>query len=270
MTQIIGEISNNHCGNRQLMAAMIEALADVGVDAAKFQSYRAHKLRKDYPDYEREYEYYRKHQLSEEDHLCLINKCEDCGIEFLTTVFDLDMVDMLARIAVDTVKIASPDANSWKMIGKCLDNFQHLIISTGMHSLTELDDLLNFIGPDRQRVTVLHCVSGYPIQDTQVNISRMEYIKDRGFNYGYSDHTVGTDAGKLAIAQGADVLECHFTLNKYLPGRDQFFAKGVDEMSELVKWNQQVELMTGRLPICLTEHEQASREKYCGRWGQNK
>lgn len=269
MTKIVAECCNNHMGDRRVMETMIKALADVGVDAAKFQSFRAHKLRHDYPDYEREYAYYKSHELSVEDHAFLMDRCEHYGIEFITTVFDLDFVDTLRNLGLKTVKIASPDANSWRLIDKCLANFDRVLISTGMHTVDEKLALEKHIWLKNSpaKTTMLHCVSGYPVALADVN---MEKINLNLLGRGYSDHTQGTDAGKLAIALGADVLECHFTLNPYLPGRDQAFAKTVDDMRELVEWNRTVALMMGKYNAPLTEQELANKAKYCGRWGDNR
>ncbi len=207
-TKIVAEIGNNHMGSRELMEAMIKSLAHIGVDAVKFQSFKADKLRKDYPNYEQEYMYYKQHELSEGDHVFLMQKCMEYGIEFITTAFDLDTVDMLKTLGLKTVKIASPDATSWSLIDKCLDNFDKVIISTGMHSVEELNKLMSYISiKDRHlKTTLLHCVSEYPASLHKVNMERMNYIRNNHLGYGFSDHTLGTEASKYAIALGAYIL----------------------------------------------------------------
>ena len=98
---------------------------------------------------------------------------------------------------------------------------------------------------------------------------RMQYIRDKGFQFGYSDHTLGTEAAKYAICLGAEYVEKHFTLNRYLPGRDQKMSTTIEEMSEIVKWSRAVELMHGVSDVFLYDEELKIRENYIGKWGSN-
>lgn len=268
MTRIIAEACNNHLGDRRVMEAMIKAAKDVGVDTIKFQSYKTDKLIREWPDYDTSYLYYKQHELSEEDHRWLIKKCEEHGIGFLTTVFDLDTVDFLADLGLIEVKIASPDANNWELIDKCLNNFEHVIISTGLHSQQEVCDLISYINSrwDHKHVTLLYCVSKYPAPYYNYNLKDMKFLGGRTKNYGLSDHTVGTDVAKLAIAQGAKIIEKHFTLNKYLPGKDQYFAGTVYDFKELVKWRDMVDAVTNA-PSWELDPGKISNRHYIGRWG---
>lgn len=272
MTELIGEISNNHMGDMMVAEAMIRELADIGVDTVKFQSYRADKLRKDYLDYEREYAYYKKHELSMADHAFLMERCKHYGVNFLTTVFDLDTVADLKRLGLERVKIASPDANSWSLIDRCLDSFKEVIISTGMHNSNELGDLKSYLITSgmADKVTLLHCVSEYPVYPLQVNMKRMQTLMYGPWKFGYSDHTPGINAPSLAIALGADVVECHYTLSRALPGKDHAFAKTRTFMEKLVAWRDAVTVMQGNYAPFMSTAESASREKFRGRWGDNR
>lgn len=270
MSKICAEVGNNHCGDRRLMQAMIEGAAAVGVDIVKFQSFNAAKLRRDYPNYEAEWQYYKSHQLTLEDHLWLRERCKENNIEFLTTVFDLDMVETLADIGLRSIKIASPDANSWKLISKCLDNFEQVIISTGMHDKQELDNLMLYVKPDKDRVTLLHCVSRYPLSLAAANLGRMLYIRDKGFRFGYSDHCTGLLAAKQAISLGAELVEKHYTLNRFLPGKDQSFASTQDGLAELVEWRFWVKQIMKPHPDEEILLDAKGREKFIARWGCNK
>ena len=267
-TTIIAEMCNNHCGSMEIAEAMIRAAASAGADACKFQSFRADKLRKDYPDYEKEYAYYKKHELSYEDHVFLMQKCQENGVEFITTVFDLDTVDMLKELGLKTVKIASPDANSWRLIDKCLANFEQVIISTGMHTWDEIDKLRDYCAEKQGEtdVTILYCVSEYPTPIGKIRLGIINRIKIPGkINSGFSDHTEGTQAAKIAIAMGADVIEKHFTLNQCLPGKDQRFAGTYEDFIEITGWRNLVSYLisdNGNL-------DKTNRAKYQGRWGCN-
>ena len=267
MTKLISDCCANHCGERRMMNEMIQKAALAGVDVIKFQSFKPDKLRKDWPDYENAYAYYKKHELSEDDHYWLIQQCETYGIEFLTTVFDLETVDFLAGLGLDRVKIASPDCNNWPLIDKCLDKFEHVIISTGMHSQAEIVDLANYLASKNamSRVTAMHCVSLYPTPPDKVNMLRLGWMMRLFHSVGFSDHTIGTEAAKLAISLGAACVERHFTLDRRLPGKDQMLSAEVDDFSELVEWRDMVQMLMYSPDEFPDEHMRT----YVGRWGDN-
>ena len=245
---------------------MIRAAAEAGVDTIKFQSFTAGRLSKDYPNYHEAFRYYRAHELSADDHLWLLDECGQCGIGFLTTAFDVQTVGFLASIGVKEVKIASPDANNWPLIDKCLEKFDRVVISTGMHTADEIERLIAYVAPSR-KVTLLHCVSLYPTPLEAVNMEMLRLYKSvEGIDVGFSDHTLGLDAAKLAIAFGAAVLERHYTLSRHLPGKDHFFSSTPEEFKELVDWRNRVRAMVGDGRRELGPEELRNRELYQGRW----
>lgn len=259
-------------GDRRIMEAMIKAAASVGVDIIKFQSFKADKLRKDWPDYENAYRYYRQHELSESDHKFIMLKCHENDIEFLTTVFSLETVDFLAdELGLKQVKIASPDANNWELIDKCLEKFEKVFISAGMHKIKEIADLARYINlktprEERSKATVFHCVSLYPVRPERVDMAMLKIIEKMFGGNGFSDHTITLDASKLAISLGADYIERHFTLSRWLPGNDQHISSTPEEFAELAAWRDKVDVMTGKSVRELSPDELANREKYRGRW----
>lgn len=259
--KLIADIGANHCGNRELMNKMIQQAVTVGVDCVKFQSWRADKLRKDWPDYENAYHYYKKHELSEADHRFLIKQCRKYGVEFLTTVFDLETVDFLCGLGLDRVKIASPDANNWALIDKCLATFGHVLISTGMHSPEEVADLAEHLHGVEDKVTILHCVSLYPAPLDKLNMIRLASLMRVFPSVGFSDHTTGTDAGKLALCLGVACLEKHFTSDRSLPGKDQEMSATIDEFRELAEWREKIKRMMYNPGF----HDKGARN-YIGKW----
>jgi len=250
-------------GDRRIMEAMIKAAAGAGVDIVKFQSFRADKLRKNWPDYDNAYAYYKAHELSMNDHLWLMDKCKEYGVDFLTTVFDVSTVDFLANLGLKQVKIASPDANNWALIDKCLEKFDSVFISTGMHISKEIADL-HFYTYEKD-VVLFRCISAYPAPIENLGLRDFStYIP----NWGFSDHTLGTDAAKLAIVLGADYVEKHLTLNRNLPGKDQAMSATVEEFKEICEWRDKVRLMMGSGVRELSVEELVNREKYHRRfWG---
>jgi len=261
-SKLIADCCANHCGSRLLMSAMIKATAEIGIDIVKFQSFRADRLNKNWPDYDNAYQYYKQHELSEDDHIWLMGKCKEFGIEFLTTVFDLETVDFLCSIGLKMVKIASPDCNNWALIDKCIEKFDEVIISTGMHTKEEIRQLIDFINENniRSNVSLLRCVSKYPAKTADYSFKGISKFQ------GISDHTMGTEAGKLVISLGANYLEKHFSLSRHLPGKDQEISGTPEEFAELVKWRDTVNLMMGQPWRKLSEEELANRDLYKRRW----
>lgn len=268
MTRIIADACANHCSSRDIMLAMIKAAAGAGIDVIKWQSFRADKLRRDWPDYEDAYAYYKAHELSEDDHRWIINKCRQHKIEPLFTCFDLETVDFLFSLGLDRVKISSPDANSWVLIDKCLDKFEHIIISTGMHSQAEIVDLANYLAAKNAlpQVTAMHCVSLYPTPPDKVNMLRLGWMMRMFHSVGFSDHTIGTEAAKLAISLGAACVEKHFSLDRRMPGKDQLLSAEVDEFRELAEWRDMVQM----LMYSPDEFPDEGARVYINKWGCNR
>lgn len=272
MTQLILDACGNHLGDRRIMEAMIQVAGDIGVEYVKWQSFTASKLTQDWPDRTNAVAYYTSLELSEDDHEFIVERCEHYGVKPLFTAFTLESVDLLKRLDMKEVKIASPDANSWMLIDKCLDAFDRLFISTGCHTDEEIDYLLQYLisGGRAYKCTILHCVSEYPTPLSRVNMKQMLKLKGNSFDVGWSDHTQSLDAAKLAIALGADVVERHYTLGRQLPGKDHFVSSTPDEFRELVSWRNLVDVMMGSGNKQMSETEWAVREKYRGRWGDNR
>lgn len=259
--KLIAECCNNHMGDRKIMQKMIRTLAQAGVDVCKFQSYRADRLNPSWPDYEKSLEYYKKHELSEEDHMFLTEECHKQGIEFLTTVFSSDLISSLTKLGIKRVKIASPDCNNWSLIAECLQHFDHIIISTGMHSPAEINALADFLKNDLNRVTVMHCVSLYPCPEDKINLLRIGSLMKLFPSVGFSDHTLGTDAAKVAMCLGVACVEKHFTLDRSLPGKDQAMSATTDDFKELVQWRDKVRTM-----MYYPEFADLEARRYIERW----
>ena len=263
-TQIIAEVGANHGGNVELAIKMIEAAAQAGADWVKFQSWQAKNLKPGDPNSER----HAKAELSDAAHYRLIRACEANHVKFLTTCFDIGRVEFLASLGLNTIKIASPDLGSHAMIRKLRPRFDHLIISTGMSYDEEIQQTAELLG--QTPYTFLHCISLYPTPLERVNLARMDWLRQFTPSVGFSDHTLGTAAGKLAIARGAAYLEKHFTLSRTLPGKDQAISAEPDEIRELTQYARQVEQMLGEPCPGLSAKEIELRGIYIGKWGDNR
>jgi sialic acid synthase SpsE len=223
MTQIIADFCCNHLGDRRLIEEGIKQLGEIGVDFVKFQSFQAEKLNKSWTDYEKSKAYYKSVELSGEYHLLIIEMCQKYGIKPLFTAFDIDAAKLMHDIGCKTVKIASPDADNWELLGVCNKLFDQMIVSCGMISLQNINSLRKMYAPD-----LLYCISKYPTAYDDIDFDRLQEFD------GFSDHTQTLQASKRAIDLGMEYIERHFTLGKFLPGKDHKFSSTPDEFKELV------------------------------------
>jgi N,N'-diacetyllegionaminate synthase len=265
---IIAEFGSNHLGDMDLAQRMIDAAAKAHVDVVKFQSWQADRLIASYPDYEKMMAWYKKTELTDEKHWALKKACENAGMEFLTSVFDLSRVAFLAELGLKRIKIASPDCGSTALLKAVRDRFPEILVSTGMS--TDVEVLAAAQTLKGHSFTLLHCVSKYPTPLSEVNLSRMDWLATLCPSVGFSDHTMGPTAAKMALAHGAKYVEKHFTLDQTLPGPDQKMSSPPDVFREIADWRNQWEECRGQDHRPLTEAEDALRKKYIGKWGNNR
>jgi N,N'-diacetyllegionaminate synthase len=228
-TQIILDACSNHMGDRRLMEEMIKQAANIGADFIKFQSFIADKLNPNWPDYEKSKAYYKSVELSDSDHFFILEKCREHGVKPLFTAFNSDRARFLKSIGMDIVKIASPDADNTELVNYCIPNFETVLVSSGMTTLSRAKALRN------DGCHVLYCISKYPAKYEEIDFDKMQLFD------GFSDHTPNILAAKKAVDLGTGYIERHFTLGKYLPGKDHFFSSTPDEIKELVDYRNYVD-----------------------------
>ena len=248
-TYIIAEAGVNHNGNLEIARKMIEVAAQVGADAVKFQTFKAENLvlpsapKADYqasatPEDESLFAMLHKLELSLEDHMKLLGCCRSNRIDFLSTPFDLNSVDMLIDLGIQTYKISSGDITNLPLLRKIGALKNKVILSTGMSNLGEIADALHILqkaGTFLKDITVLHCNTEYPTPVEDVNLLSIKTIAEN-FNVrvGYSDHTLGIEIPIAAVSLGAGVIEKHFTLDKNMPGPDHKASLEPKELKEMV------------------------------------
>lgn len=268
-TQLIAEIGANHMGDIRLAEEMIQAAAESGADIVKFQSFRADDLVHDYPEYATNYNYYKSHELSDDDHHRLIATCTRHGVKFLTTCFSITRIKFLASLPISTIKVASSDLTSARMLTTLKRYFSHIIVSTGMSRPEEIAATARLL--NGHTYTFMHCISLYPTPLANVRMANLQTLRQFTPSVGFSDHTMGTDAAKLAVALGATYIEKHFTIDRNLPGRDQQISALPHEIREIADYITQVRVMMGApndtAPL---PDEIAMRKRYIGRWGDNR
>ncbi|MFO7616672.1 MAG: N-acetylneuraminate synthase [Bacteroidales bacterium] len=257
---IIAEAGVNHNGDPLLARRMVEAAAQCGADIVKFQTFKTENLvTPDAPKaaYQEantgisgsQYDMLKKLELSEKEHIELIDLCRQHRIGFLSTPFDPDSADLLNRLGVNQFKVGSGDLTNIPLIRQLAGYGKPLILSTGMATMREIARVLEVIGQaglPRHLVTLLHASTEYPAPYSGVNLRAMLTMKRRfGVCVGYSDHTQGIEVPVAAVALGAQVIEKHFTLNRNLEGPDHKASLEPDELAAMVRAIRNVEASLG-------------------------
>lgn len=258
---IIAEAGVNHNGDITLAKKLIDAAADAGVDYVKFQTFNSKKLvsksaqKADYQKQntndaiESQLKMLQKLELSNENHLVLIDYCKSKNIQFLSTAFDLDSIDFLNNLNIDVWKIPSGEITNLPYLRKIGGLGKPVIISTGMAEMREIDDAIKVVvaaGTEIDKITILHCNTEYPTPMCDVNLKAMNTIKNVfKVPVGYSDHTLGIEIPIAAVAIGATVIEKHFTLDKTMDGPDHKASLEPNELKAMVLAIRNIELAMG-------------------------
>ncbi len=246
---IIAEAGVNHNGSLELAKQLIDVAADAGVDAVKFQTFRADKLvsktaqkaqyQKQTTDVsESQYEMIKKLELDETAHHELIDYCKTKNILFLSTPFDHESIELLNNLGMNIFKIPSGEITNLPYLRHIGSLCKEVILSTGMADLGEIEDTLDVLiasGTPKEQITVLHATTEYPCPIEDVNLRAMQTIERAfGVKVGYSDHTNGIEVPIAAVAMGASVIEKHFTLDKTMEGPDHKASLEPHELNAMV------------------------------------
>jgi sialic acid synthase SpsE len=219
--QIIAEIGQNHNGDMELAKELIYAAKENGADVAKFQFYDVDSIFK--PDFEW-YAATKKSEVTKEQAFELAVTCQQAGIEFMASVFDIERVGWCEEIGTKRYKIASRSIRHRPLIETVCATGKDMIVSLGMWDGKDFPSI-----PGKARVDYLYCVAKYPTHPSDLDFSSIDFNRYSGF----SDHTIGIDASLVAIARGARILEKHFTLSKRMPGPDHSGSMEPQELAEI-------------------------------------
>jgi len=237
--KFIAEIGLNHNGNLDLALQHILSAKDAGANVAKFQTYftqtrpfKAESLRGILESCE----------LTKADFTIIKNHCESQGIEFCSTPFCVDSVELLSEIDCEIFKIASFHMNNYTLIQRVINapSCKRLIISTGLSTLKELEELNLFLhglsSNSLPEITILHCISQYPSPSQDLNLANIHLLQSlfKNFEIGYSDHSIGSFAASYAVMLGAKCIEKHFTVDNSLPGADHAMSASPSVFSDMV------------------------------------
>lgn len=231
---VVAEIGFNHGGNPQLAHTMLEAAASCGVNAVKFQTFRAAELVLDSAEH---FNIIKDAELTEEEHRSLADAAARLRVAFLSTPFDRQSVELLDRVGVSAFKVASMDVTNLPLLRHVGTKGKPVLLSTGMASLVEIAQAIETLEQAGSgAVTLLHCISHYPTAPEETALQTISYLQTVfGKPVGWSDHTLGNAVSLAAVTLGATVIEKHFTSDKGLPGPDHALSADPSEMAALVK-----------------------------------
>jgi len=250
---VIAEIGSNHNHDFDLARSTIDAAAEAGVDAVKFQTFRAdqHYSKRapkfDYLKGQDTYSLIKSLELNRSWHGPLKHHSEERGVAFFSSPCDFDAVDELAALDVSAYKVASFDLPDQELITHVARKGKPVILSTGM---ADWNDIQIGVGACRavgnEEVVLLQCTSLYPAPASLSNLAAMSSMRRAmGCLTGYSDHTVGDHVSLAAVALGACMIEKHFTLDRSLPGPDHAFASEPEEMRAMMTRLRDIESSIG-------------------------
>jgi N,N'-diacetyllegionaminate synthase len=252
-TRIIAEIGSNYNNDLELAKTYIKLCSEVGADAVKFQTLRKDLLisRKiwsegkvvDNPIYDIVVNL----ELPDEWHFELKKEADKHGIEFLSTPFYLEAVDLLENVGVRTYKVASGDITFFPLLKKIGETQKKVILSTGASNLDDIQRALDVLTESgTKNISILHCVANYPPAWDEMNISTIKTLKEEfGIQVGISDHSPGSLIPLASVALGATIVEKHVTLSRSLPGPDHPFAMTLDEFGDMISEIRKLEKAFG-------------------------
>jgi N-acetylneuraminate synthase len=255
---VIAEAGVNHNGDPEQAFALVDAAAAAGADAIKFQTFEASRLvTRDAPkaDYQKkndgtaesQYEMLERLQLDRDMHVALIERCRRRGPIFLSTPFDEQSADLLDDLGVALFKLPSGELTNLPFLAHVARKGKPMIVSTGMCNLREVEEAVEvFEEAGNTQFVLLHCVSNYPADPRDVNLTAMHTLQT-AFDapVGYSDHTLGLEIALASVACGACVLEKHYTLDRTLSGPDHAASLEPDELAQMIRGIRNIEAAVG-------------------------
>lgn len=254
---IIAEAGVNHNGDPETAIKLIEAAKESGADIVKFQTAKLESLvSKSAPMAEYQIknlgtERSQKDMLKDlilpyEAYYELARYCEQFGIQFLSTPFDIESVHFLNDL-VELWKIPSGEITNYPYLREIGQTGKPVIMSTGMSSLDEVKEAVRALKENASgKITLLHCNTEYPTPMKDVNLKAMCTLgRELGLPVGYSDHTLGIEVPVAAVAMGATVIEKHLTLDRAMEGPDHKASLEPDEFRDMVRAIRNIETALG-------------------------
>lgn len=274
---IIAEIGANHNGDMKLAKEMIDSAVSCGVDAVKFQSWSPKSLiakeeydrNQKYDDSPKKHfgslkEMVEKYYLREEQHYELKEYCESKNVDFCSTPFSIEEVELLDKCDVPFYKVASMDINNVQLLNYLADRGKPVILSTGMATIGEIDHALELLYKKGCKdLSLLHCISIYPPAYEDIHLNNITTLqKTFGIPIGFSDHSIGFSIPLASVTLGACIIEKHFTTDKDLPGWDHMISADPYEMKIICQESANIARSMGSFVRTVSKAEEEKKAKF--------
>lgn len=242
---IVAEVAQNHDGSLGICHAYVDALAEAGADAIKFQTHIAaeestldeqFRVKFSYQDDTR-YDYWQRMEFSEPQWLELKNHADEKGIAFLSTPFSAAAVALLERLNVPAWKVGSGDVALDELFQPMLATGKPLIVSSGMSGWPEIDRMVERLRAGGSLFALMQCTSQYPTPLDQVGLNNLSLMQHRyECRIGLSDHSGSTTPALAAIARGFPLIEVHATFDRRMFGPDVSASLTIEQIAELARF----------------------------------
>lgn len=253
---IVAEIGQNHNGDLEIAKKLIDMSALCQVDAVKFvkrhipSELTKEAYNKSYPCPQSFGEIYGKHreflELTIDQHKEIADYAEEKGLIYFSTVCDIESLKELEQIDIPLYKVASRDITNIPLIEEIAKIKKPIILSTGLATITDIDDVVNIIKKYHNKFGILNCTSEYPAEYGHLHLRRMNTYKSK-YNcvVGFSGHTVGIVMPVIAVALGANIVEKHITLARTMKGTDHSGSLEFQGLYRVVRDIRNLELALG-------------------------
>jgi sialic acid synthase SpsE len=241
---VVAEAGVNHNGNLNVAKKLILQAKRVGADAIKFQTFSAEKLVSDSAEsvkYQRastgesyQLPMLRGLELSDRSHEELRDYCEEQEILFLSTPMSRHGIDLLHNLNIVAFKIASPDIVSLPMLEYIAKKKKPIILSTGMSNLDEVNEAVDILSQNTDKIVLMQCTSSYPCKLPFINLNVISTLQKLNVPVGFSDHSLGVGCAIASVLLGACIIEKHLTLSKKMNGPDHSMSLEPKEFELLV------------------------------------
>jgi N,N'-diacetyllegionaminate synthase len=250
MVYIIAEVAQAHEGSIGMALSYIDALAEAGVDAVKFQVHIAEAESSPYEPFrvqfstqdKTRFNYWKRMEFTKDQWNMLKLRCEENGVEFFASPFSNSAVDLLEEMEVKRYKIGSGEVTNFLLLEKIANTEKPVILSSGMSSFEELDKAVEFLLKRNIDLSILQCTTSYPTKPENYGLNVIKEVKKRyGVKTGYSDHSAKPETCIAATALGAEILEFHAVFSRKSFGPDASSSLEIKEIKDLVRAVRNIE-----------------------------
>ena len=246
---IIAEIAQAHDGSLGILHSYIDALAESGVDAVKFQTHIAEAESSEFEQFrvpfsyvdKTRYDYWKRMEFTPEQWECIKEHCERKGLEFISSPFSIAAVELLEKLNVKRYKIGSGEVSNTLLLDRIAQTKKPTILSSGMSDYAELDQAVTSFQKQNIEYSILQCTTAYPTVPAQWGLSEITALKKRyQVPIGFSDHSGDIFACLAATSLGAEILEFHAVFDRRMFGPDAKASLEINEIKTLVKGVHQI------------------------------